>query len=196
MRKGSTKLSMYGLSHIKDERLGRLFLDKKVSMVRSPTDDWFNLLVLHQNRVARGPKNYIPSSVIPNFIKLVIWGHEHDCRIIPEEQTNGVFISQPGSSVATSLAIGESIPKHVGLLEICGTEFKLSPIPLKTVRPFFFDELVLENPDDGEYDAENPQEQAIEQIKVKLEELIKKAEEKHTSRTKKLYLLKIFNLHY
>lgn len=30
MRKGESKLALYGLSHIKDERLGRLFLDKKV----------------------------------------------------------------------------------------------------------------------------------------------------------------------
>lgn len=30
-RKGQTKLALYGLSHIKDERLGRLFLDRKVS---------------------------------------------------------------------------------------------------------------------------------------------------------------------
>lgn len=30
LRKGETKLALYGLSHIKDERLGRLFLDKKV----------------------------------------------------------------------------------------------------------------------------------------------------------------------
>lgn len=30
LKKGQTKLALYGLSHIKDERLGRLFLDKKV----------------------------------------------------------------------------------------------------------------------------------------------------------------------
>lgn len=31
LKKGQTKLALYGLSHIKDERLGRLFLDKKVN---------------------------------------------------------------------------------------------------------------------------------------------------------------------
>lgn len=32
-KKGDTNLAIYGLSHIKDERLGRLFLDKKVIYV-------------------------------------------------------------------------------------------------------------------------------------------------------------------
>lgn len=47
-------------------------------------------------------------------IDLVIWGHEHDCRIDPEKVANKpYYISQPGSSVATSLAHGEAIPKCV-----------------------------------------------------------------------------------
>lgn len=47
-------------------------------------------------------------------IKLVVWGHEHDCRIIPEQvEGKGYYITQPGSSVATSLAAGEAIKKYV-----------------------------------------------------------------------------------
>lgn len=38
---------------------------------------------------------------------LVIWGHEHQCLIDPREAKNGAFISQPGSSVVTSLSEGE-----------------------------------------------------------------------------------------
>lgn len=46
-------------------------------------------------------------------IKLVLWGHEHDCRIGPEQvEGKPYFISQPGSSVATSLAHGEALPKY------------------------------------------------------------------------------------
>jgi len=46
-------------------------------------------------------------------VNLVVWGHEHDCRIEPEPVTGkGYYITQPGSSVATSLADGESIPKY------------------------------------------------------------------------------------
>jgi len=45
-------------------------------------------------------------------IDLVVWGHEHDCRITPEPVAGKkYYISQPGSSVATSLADGEAIEK-------------------------------------------------------------------------------------
>ena len=47
-------------------------------------------------------------------IDLVVWGHEHDCRIIPETVVGKKYrITQPGSSVATSLADGESLEKCV-----------------------------------------------------------------------------------
>lgn len=96
-------------------------------------------------------------------MRLVIWGHEHDCRITPESVADkSYFITQPGSSVATSLAPGEALPKyanvvyfsepmanadalprHVGLLSIQGSHFQLEELPLKTVRPFELDEVVL-----------------------------------------------------
>ena len=52
MQKGSTKLALYGLGSIRDERLHRTFVSKKVRMLRPREDaeSWFNLLVLHQNR--------------------------------------------------------------------------------------------------------------------------------------------------
>lgn len=69
----------------------------QVKMLR-PAQDYFNVMVLHQNRVDRGPKNYIPEDVLPNYLDLVIWGHEHDC--IPREEitTSGIHIIQPGES--------------------------------------------------------------------------------------------------
>lgn len=60
--------------------------------------EWFHLLVWHQNRALRGVKNFIPDNTLPGFLDLVIWGHEHDCRIEPELHINDVFISQPGRS--------------------------------------------------------------------------------------------------
>jgi hypothetical protein len=33
MRKGVTRLALYGLSHLKDERLARLYMDYKVSVL-------------------------------------------------------------------------------------------------------------------------------------------------------------------
>ena len=50
-------------------------------------------------------------------VDLVVWGHEHDCRIIPEPVAGkSYYITQPGSSVATSLADGESIEKSVPIV--------------------------------------------------------------------------------
>jgi len=142
LKKNGVKLAIYGLSSLKDERLHRLFREKKV-IFETPkdVDDWFNILVLHQNRAKRGPTNYIPESFIPSFFNLVIWGHEHDCRIEPEHSTCGkeFYICQPGSPVATSLCDGEAIQKKVGIVSIgVQGEFKLEPVALQTVRPFIF----------------------------------------------------------
>ena len=80
--KGQTRLALYGLSSVKDERLYRLFRENKVQMMRpeEETDEWFNLLTLHQNRAKHGSSNYIPEHYLDGFMDLVIWGHEHECR--------------------------------------------------------------------------------------------------------------------
>lgn len=99
-RKGQTNLSIYGLGSIRDERLHRIFLKNQINLLR-PTnnpDDWFNIFVIHQNRVAHGPKNYIPEQFLHEFLDIVIWGHEHDCRITPEFNTvQKFFVIQPGT---------------------------------------------------------------------------------------------------
>ncbi|XP_076275153.1 double strand break repair nuclease mre11 [Rhynchophorus ferrugineus] len=180
LRKGQTKIALYGLSHIKDERLGRLFLDKKVNFLTPPeVDEWFQLFVLHQNRANRGAKNFIPDDALPELLDLVIWGHEHDCRIDPETNSNKVHICQPGSTVATSLSVGESLQKHVGLFKIHKKEFKLEAIPLKTVRPFIFDEFVFGNEQDDEMlmskDKSDHQEMAKRVVGKKIDEMIERA---------------------
>lgn len=42
---------------------------------------------------------------------------------------------------------GEAKPKHVGLLRINKNDFKLTPLKLKSVRPFVFDNMILSNHD-------------------------------------------------
>ena len=67
-------------------------------------------------RAKHGPQEFVPEGLFDDSIDLVIWGHEHDCRIIPEPVAGkSYYISQPGSSVATSLADGEAIEKSVSL---------------------------------------------------------------------------------
>ncbi|XP_030369777.1 double-strand break repair protein MRE11 [Scaptodrosophila lebanonensis] len=146
LRKGETQLALYGLSHINDARLTRLFRDFKVTMNCPGTaeEEWFHLMVVHQNRADRGPKNYLPEELLPAFLHMIIWGHEHDCRIVPELNVKRDFyVTQPGSSVPTSLSEGESLKKHVGLLEIYKTKCQLKPLPLQTVRPFIFEAINL-----------------------------------------------------
>ncbi|XP_035788597.1 double-strand break repair protein MRE11-like [Anopheles albimanus] len=148
LKKGETKLALYGLSHIADGRLCRLFEEAKVFMQKPEDPGWFNILVLHQNRADRGYKKYLPEKALPSFLNLVIWGHEHDCRIQPEQNPKGFFVSQPGSTVATSLSEGESIQKCCALLSIHKEMFRMDPIPLQSVRPFEFETVDLATMED------------------------------------------------
>ncbi|XP_066985311.1 double-strand break repair protein MRE11 isoform X4 [Macrobrachium rosenbergii] len=147
LEKGRTKLALYGLSSVKDERLFRLFGNDKVKMLRplEAMDDWFNIFVLHQNHTKHGMTNYIPESFLDPFLDLVIWGHEHECLIDPRQSADdSFFVVQPGSSVATSLCAGESVEKHVAILEVThDKKFKVDKFKLKTVRPFVFEDLSL-----------------------------------------------------
>ena len=131
LRKGNTKLGMYGIGNVKDARMHFELRSNRVRMfMPRDKDDWFNVLLLHQNRFAtnhilkgfkcdvhllrvkHGPQEYVPEGMFDDSINLVVWGHEHDCRIVPEPVAGKeYFITQPGSSVATSLADGESLEK-------------------------------------------------------------------------------------
>ncbi|KDQ12534.1 hypothetical protein BOTBODRAFT_34499 [Botryobasidium botryosum FD-172 SS1] len=145
LQKGNTRLALYGMGNIRDQRLHFELRNNRVRMFM-PNDrtQWFNILVLHQNRVKHGPQESVPEGMFDDSIDLVIWGHEHDCRILPEEVAGKDYkIIQPGSSVATSLAEGESIEKHVALLEIKDNGCKIMPIALRTVRPFSLGEVNL-----------------------------------------------------
>jgi double-strand break repair protein MRE11 len=108
-------------------------------------NEWFNIFALHQNRdLGRGSKNCVHESMIPEWMDLVVWGHEHECLIHPSESAVGTFrITQPGSSVATSLTEGESMRKHVGILDVRGSQFRMTAIPLMQVRSFAMGQIVL-----------------------------------------------------
>jgi double-strand break repair protein MRE11 len=150
---------------MRDERLNRMWQGKKVRFLRPEQEmnggergrgrmggrgddgdndeeeesrDWFNIFTLHQNRdLGRGSKNCVHESMIPEWMDLVVWGHEHECNIEPSESLVGTFrVTQPGSSVATSLTAGEARRKKVGVLDIRGQQFRLLPVPLSSVRAF------------------------------------------------------------
>lgn len=178
LQKGLTRLALFGLSHLKDQRLSRLFSEKKVEMQRpDETLDWFNLFVLHQNRADRGPGNYISEDVLPNFLDLVIWGHEHDCQVLPmkgkKTEANSFTVLQPGSTVATSLAAGEAMPKHCALLQIHKSDYIVTPLPLQTVRPFIFKTIVLS--EENLRDEVNENEKVQEFLKLRINDAIEEA---------------------
>ncbi|KAF4589921.1 DNA repair protein rad32 [Ophiocordyceps camponoti-floridani] len=146
LQKGLTKLALFGLSNVRDERMFRTFRDHKVKWYRPNVqmDDWFNLLAVHQNHHAHTATSYLPENVLPDWLDLVVWGHEHECLIDPTKNPEtGFHVMQPGSSVATSLVPGEAVQKHVAIVSITGKDFRVDKIPLQTVRPFVTRELVL-----------------------------------------------------
>lgn len=159
MQKGSTKLALYGLGSIPDERLYRMFVNNQVTMLRpkEDQDEWFNVFAIHQNRSKHGPTNFIPEQFLDDFLDLVVWGHEHECLITPSRNERQLFyVSQPGSSVATSLSPGEATKKHIGLLKVKGRMMNLQKIPLKTVRQFLIQDVVLADYEDR-FTPETPQ---------------------------------------
>ncbi|CAF9903788.1 MAG: hypothetical protein GOMPHAMPRED_000547 [Gomphillus americanus] len=146
IQKGRTKLALYGMSNVRDERLFHTFKAGNVTF-HQPTqqeDEWFNLLSVHQNRHAYTATSYLEEELLPDCMDLVIWGHEHECLIEPHEnEVTGFKIIQPGSTVATSLVPGEAKQKMVTILSITGKDFEHEPIALKTVRPFVYRDVVL-----------------------------------------------------
>ncbi|KAI0125922.1 double-strand break repair protein mus-23 [Xylariales sp. AK1849] len=150
LQKGQTKLALYGISNVRDERLYRTFRDHNVKWFRPNIQgsDWFNLLAVHQNHYAHTPTSYLPEAMLPEWLDLVVWGHEHECIIDPTQNgETGFHVMQPGSSVATSLVPGEAVAKHVSIVEVTGKDFKTEKCRLRTVRPFVTREVVLSTDD-------------------------------------------------
>ncbi|KAL6306913.1 DNA repair exonuclease [Sparassis latifolia] len=178
LRKGNTRLGLYGIGNIKDQRMHFELRSNRVRMyMPRDKDDWFNILLLHQNRVAHGPQQSVPEGMFDDSVDLVVWGHEHDCRIVPEPVAGKDYhITQPGSSVATSLADGEALEKHVALLKIQGKDFQLIPIPLRTVRPFVLDEIILSEVAEDEQLDLNDRMAIAKYLKAKVNELIDQAD--------------------
>ncbi|CCF75462.2 double-strand break repair protein MRE11 [Babesia microti strain RI] len=162
LKKGKTKIALYGLGWIKDERLVRAFQTNKIEFsVPNNLSEWICILLFHQNRyrgsgVSAPVESCIPESYIPDFIDLIIWGHEHESQRAPvKSATKNHRILQLGSSVRTSLIQSETLPKHVALLEVKLDSYKIYPIRLETVRPMIYRDIALKD-----YDV-LPQEKSI-----------------------------------
>jgi double-strand break repair protein MRE11 len=88
---------------------------------------------------------------IPGWFDLVIWGHGHECVPYFVIAASGVKILQPGSTVRTSLIQSEEHTKHCFTLtveaDLSGLPKlgELEAVPLRTVRPFKYREIVMKN---------------------------------------------------
>lgn len=83
-----------------------------------------------------------------------------------------------GSSVATSLAQGESIEKKVGILKIHHDKFIMKSVPLRTVRPFIYRDVVLKTAREMEEESTEPltaSELTINLIKSQIDSMIEES---------------------
>lgn len=176
LQKGRTALALYGIGNVRDEVLYQTWAKehevKWLSPMQNPADRarqrhlpdtdsgeeddlrWFNLLVLHQNRVMRGTAKGISETLLPPWLDYVVWGHEHDS--LPELTLTSPPVVQPGSTVATSLSAGEAKPKHAVLLEVYRGKLKHRPIPLHTVRTFRFHDIALSEQSESDVRETDP----------------------------------------
>lgn len=82
------------MGYVPDERLSRMFEKKQVTFFEPPNShDWFHLFLIHQNLESRGSQRTFRLDLLPNFLDLVIWGHEHECKIDPAFNAQGVGFS-------------------------------------------------------------------------------------------------------
>lgn len=187
-QKGASKLALYGLANVRDERLHRLFRDGNVKFLRpnGQNDEWFNILCVHQNHVPHTRTSYLPEQFLPNFLNFVVWGHEHECIPTPVfNPDTGFDTLQPGSSVATSLCEAEAAEKNIFILNINKSKYSIETIKLKTVRPFIMDEVSLLK----EKFVTGPasKDDISKFLTFKIEELIKKAKQNFIDSNRELF---------
>lgn len=59
--------------------------------------EWFNILVLHKNRVNGVNNNCIKEKILPDFLNMLLWRFEYECLIQPQHnETQGLYVIQPG----------------------------------------------------------------------------------------------------
>lgn len=179
-QKGSTKLALYGMNNVKDERLHRMFKNGQVKFLRPNlyTDEWFNFMAVHQNHFQHSVTSFLPEHYLPDFLNFVMWGHEHECWKFPTHNPDTGFDTlQPGLSIATSLSEGEMADKHVFILSVTGKKYEIEALPLKSVRPFVMKEVSLQ--DEGFVPGPGSKDDIVKFLIHNVELLIEEAKNKY-----------------
>lgn len=206
LNKGKTNLAIYGIGSQRDDRLCRAFREEEIRFLRprENAESWFNILILHQNRPQRSNDRstgaHVPESLIPSFFDLVIWGHEHECKIEPqyyESSVNvcgdGFYLMQPGSTIATALSAEEALPKHVAVLTVSRRKFFCTAIKLETPRQILFDDLMIDiKPPSGASKTHRPKSMPDEKlIAQKIDEMLREGKRTRGARQPELPLLRL-----
>eukprot|EP01086_Lenisia_limosa_P005993 TRINITY_DN2407_c0_g1_i2.p1 TRINITY_DN2407_c0_g1~~TRINITY_DN2407_c0_g1_i2.p1 ORF type:complete len:334 (+),score=12.75 TRINITY_DN2407_c0_g1_i2:70-1071(+) len=153
-RKGQSKIALYGVGCIRDERLFHMLSAKTISFSRpnNKSGNWFNILVCHQNRKQHSiesQKMHIKPEMFPPFIHFILWGHEHGSLPVEEVMINSkpCTLSQVGAPTVMFYLQEETIPKKVQVLTINKAHHSAVDFELKNVRKLFYEEITLPNSD-------------------------------------------------
>ena len=84
---------------------------------------------------------------------------------------------QPGSSVATTLTAGEAVKKHVGILDIRNSQFRLNSTPLTQVRSFAMGHIILSECEELDPDDAGVDDAITDILAEKVQHLIEEARE-------------------
>ncbi|KAI5169119.1 double-strand break repair protein MRE11 [Pancytospora epiphaga] len=162
LERGGHRLAIYGLGYMKGRLIYRAFKAGRVHYSRPEGDDWYSILVVHQDRVPRG-EEHLPEDFIDPFFDLVVYGHEHESIKFRHKNFD---VIQCGSTVRTSLCDYETHDKYVYILNLSETT-PIKRVRLQTIRPFLMETMKTDVDDPGAL------------IKSKLEEMAGKARINH-----------------
>ncbi|PWN45160.1 DNA repair exonuclease [Ceraceosorus guamensis] len=189
LQKGGTRIALYGMGNVKDDRMGYELRANRVRMYRPAEEplSWFNILAVHQNRVGHDPKAFVPEGMFDNSVHLVVWGHEHEQLITPQPVAEKRYcVTQPGSSVATSLMPGEAAEKKVAIIHVEERDYYLEEIPLRTVRPFVMEDIDLDDEIQDANIAADDKPAVTKLLKQHVYGLIQRAHEEWTAKQQRL----------
>jgi len=167
LEKNGIKVAIYGINYVRPESVECLELKfHRAKELNSDTErpeviDCFNIFMVHQDRF-RDSIGLFNRELIPEWIDIVLWGHEHQCRITPEvpldveklkckndkggegsNKVRTIDIIQPGAPIPTSLCQAEAGQKYISKIKIYVSDdgqvsVKYDALPLTLVRPFKF----------------------------------------------------------
>lgn len=95
LTKNNVNVSLYGIGALPEERFHRYIANDRVAFLRLDDNKkkWFNIFVVHQNRVRHGTK-YLPEHCLTDLPDFVVWGHEVSKRVcFPEIKVNKLIIA-------------------------------------------------------------------------------------------------------